>query len=297
LTAADRPTGHLAPAERVACVVVDHDAGDLLVDCIRSLRGQVGALVVVENGDHAAALRTLERAGLDVPVVHPGRNLGYGAGANRGAAATSDGGASDYVLVCNPDLRLHDRAVADMVDVLDDDVSWALVGPTILSPDGELYPSARPFPSMVDAAGHALLGMAWPDNRFSRRYRPVPASARSEVDWVSGACFLVRRTAFEDVGGFDERYFMFAEDMDLCWRLERAGWAVGIEPAAVVTHVQGFTTARYPYRMLVAHHRSALRFASGTTRGWRRVLLPVAAAVLGTRLVLACAAEALRRRS
>jgi N-acetylglucosaminyl-diphospho-decaprenol L-rhamnosyltransferase len=284
---------------RVACVVVDHDAGELLVACLRSLGAQVDEVVVVENGDHAAALAILSRARIEVPVVHPGRNLGYGSGANRGVAATSAEGPpiSEFVLVCNPDLQLHPGAVAAMVHRLDLDRSWGAVGPSILSADGEQYPSVRPFPSMLDAAGHALLGLAWPHNPFSQRYRPQPpADAAAEADWVSGACFLVRRRAFEDVGGFDEGYFMFAEDMDLCWRLHRAGWAVGFEPSAVVTHVQGFTTARYPYRMLLAHHRSALRFAVRTTRGWRRALLPIAAAILGVRLMLACAAEATRRR-
>lgn len=285
---------------RVACVVVDHDAGDLLVECLRSVLEQVDQVVVVENGNHAAALTLLGGAGLGVAVVHPGRNLGYGAGANRGVAATSQttpAGDSDYLLICNPDLQLHEGAVSSLVGCLDRDPSWALVGPSILSPAGVQYPSVRPFPSPLDAAGHALLGMVWPGNPFTRRYRvEPPAGAPAEADWVSGACFLVRRAAFENVGGFDERYFMFAEEMDLCWRLHEAGWAIGFEPAAVVTHEQGFTTARYPYRMILAHHRSAWRFAVRTTRGWHRALLPLAAAVLGIRLVGACGAEALRRR-
>ena len=81
---------------------------------------------------------------------------------------------------------------------------------------------------MADAAGHALLALFRPDNRFSRRYRPAnPGRRPSGADWVSGACFLARRSALEELGGFDESYFMFAEDMDLCWRAHRAGWGVG----------------------------------------------------------------------
>jgi N-acetylglucosaminyl-diphospho-decaprenol L-rhamnosyltransferase len=201
-------------------------------------------------------------------------------------------------LVCNPDLRIHRGAVAALVDALDQHPDWGIVGPRILTAEGERYPSVRPFPSLLDAAGHAVVGLVRPDNPFTRRYRPAPPDGDAQVaaDWVSGACFLVRRRAFEDVGGFDERYFMFAEEMDLCWRLHAIGWGVGFAPAAAVTHAQGLTTRRHPYRMLVAHHRSALRFFVRTTSGWRRLLLPLAAAVLGTRLVASCAAEALRRR-
>ncbi len=103
------------------------------------------------------------------------------------------------------------------------------------------------------------------------------------VDWVSGACFLARRAAFEQVGGFDEAYFMYAEDVDLCWRLGRSGWQVAYVTGAEVTHLQGVSTDRHPYRMIAEHHRSLLRFAARSTRGWRRPLLPLVALGIGVR--------------
>jgi N-acetylglucosaminyl-diphospho-decaprenol L-rhamnosyltransferase len=278
----------------VAAVVVDYDAGELLSGCVTSLLSEgVGRVVVVENGAPGGARAALGPAGDAVEMVVPGRNVGYGAGANRGIAATAD---CEYVLVCNPDLRVHAGAVAELAAVLDAEPAWAVVGPRIVDPGGEVYPSVRRFPSMTDAAGHALLALFKPDNPFSRRYRPMDAGGDglSEADWVSGACFLVRRSAMEELGGFDESYFMFAEDMDLCWRAHRAGWGVGVQPAAVVTHAEGVSRRRHPYRMLLAHHRSALHFAVRTTEGWRRLALPLAAVVLGSRLLAACATEALR---
>ena len=286
-----------AVASRVSVVVVDYDAGAVLAACVRSLRDEgVEDVVVVENGspEAARALLAADVAGAPVPVVATGRNLGYGAGANRGIAATAQG---DLVLVCNPDLEVHPGAVARLAAALDGHPEWAIVGPRILDPAGDVYPSVRRFPSMVDAAGHALLAPVWPDNPFSRRYRPLDAGgdvARA-ADWVSGACFLARRAALEELGGFDEGYFMFAEDIDLCWRAHRAGWGVGVEPAATVTHALGVSRRRHPYRMLVAHHRSALRFAARSATGWRRLAVPLAAVVLTGRLVLACADQLLRR--
>jgi N-acetylglucosaminyl-diphospho-decaprenol L-rhamnosyltransferase len=277
---------------RVAAVVVDYDAGELLGQCVRSLLDDgVRRVVVVENGDPAVARRALD--GLTVPLVVTGRNLGYGAGANRGIAASGD---SDYVLVCNPDLRVHPGAVRRLTAALDAHPDWAIVGPRIVDPDGVEYPSVRRFPSMTDAAGHALLALVRPDNRFSRRYRDEVGDESRAVDWVSGACFAARRKALEELGGFDEAYFMFAEDIDLCWRAHQAGWGVGVEPRAEVTHVHGVSRRHHPYRMLVAHHRSALRFEARRAQGVERLALPAAAAVLGARLGLALADEALRRR-
>jgi N-acetylglucosaminyl-diphospho-decaprenol L-rhamnosyltransferase len=278
----------------IAAVVVDYDAGPVLAACVASLRkDNVERVVVVENGGPGGATAALAAAGLEAPVVATGRNLGYGAGANRGVAAS---GESAYVLVCNPDVVVHAGAVSRLCAALDAEPSWAAVGPRIVDANDRVYPSVRRFPSMTDAAGHALLALFKPDNRFSRRYRDADPGGdhRARADWVSGACLLVRRRAFEELGGFDESYFMFAEEMDLCWRAHRAGWGVGIEPAAVVTHTEGVSRRRHPYRMLVAHHRSALHFANRTTEGWRRLALPLAALVLGVRLVMALADQALR---
>jgi N-acetylglucosaminyl-diphospho-decaprenol L-rhamnosyltransferase len=222
-----------------------------------------------------------------VPLVDTGRNVGYGAGANRGIAALTP---RPYVLVCNPDLHVHPGAVGALADALDSEPSWAVVGPRILTPAGDPYPSARRFPSVADAAGHALLDQLWTRNPFTRRYRAGGwmAPSPTTTDWVSGACFLARRSVLDELGGFDESYFMFAEDMDLCWRAHRIGWRVGFVPAAEVTHIEGVSRRHHPYKMAIAHHRSALRFAVRTTRGWRRTLLPLAAAVLGARLVVRC---------
>jgi N-acetylglucosaminyl-diphospho-decaprenol L-rhamnosyltransferase len=282
------PRGKAERAHRVngaSAVVVDYDAGPFLPDCVRSLVDEgVEELIVVENGDADAARATLDAHGLEkTPLLATGRNLGYGAGANRGLAAIERG---EHVVVCNPDLVVHPGAVDRLASTLDDHPAWAIVGPRVLTPDGRAYPSARQFPAPWVAAGHALLGLAFPNNSFTRRYRTPDLPERpTEVEWVSGAFFLARRSVLDEVGGFDEGYFMFAEDMDLCWRIGRAGWKIGFDPDAVVTHHEGISRRHHPYRMALAHHRSALLFASRTTSGPRRVLLPLAALGLGVRLV------------
>jgi N-acetylglucosaminyl-diphospho-decaprenol L-rhamnosyltransferase len=284
----------------IGVVVVDFDSGPLLEGCVRSLlKDGAGPVVVVENGAPGSAEHAL--AGIDdrsVAVVTTGRNVGYGAGANRGLAALAGlAEAPEWVLVANPDLVVHPGALAALAEALATHPAWALVGPRIFNEDGTVYPSVRRFPSFIDAAGHALFALINPENRFTKRYNPgTPEGSDSRpAGWISGSCFLARRVALEELGGFDEAYFMYAEEMDLCWRAHRAGWGVGFAGSASITHVQGVSTARHPVKMMMAHHRSALRFTVRTTPGWRRAALPLAAVVLGLRLALASIRLAVKR--
>ncbi|HEY5010280.1 MAG TPA: glycosyltransferase family 2 protein [Acidimicrobiales bacterium] len=265
-------------ATDVAAVIVDFHAGQALDDCVDSLHANgVTDIVVVENGDEGSTLPAL--SGQHVVLVVPKLNLGYGRGVNRGVAAAP---ARRYLLVSNPDVVVHEGAVAALVAFLDEHPNVAIVGPQIVRPDGSVYPSQRVFPNFWLAGLHALLAPLWPSNPFTRRYR----SPRKDgsVDWVSGAFFLARRDRFEEVGGFDERYFMFAEDMALCWQMRAHGHDVAATPDALVTHIEGVSRARASREMLIAHHRSAMRFEWQTASGWRRVLAPIATLVLGVRL-------------
>ncbi len=302
---AESPEPTASPASdpgrpEVSVVVVNHDAGEVLTTFLESLRAEHGKevelreVVVVDNASTDGSSDGVDTG----PGVHPpvrvlrtGSNLGYGAGANRGVATTG----ADLVLVSNPDVAVHGGALAALAAAMAGDPTMAIAGPCILAPDGTRYPSARRFPSMMVAAGHTVLGLVAPGNRFTRRYRmdDLDLTTSVAVDWVSGACFMARRRAFDELGGFDESYFMYLEEVDLCWRAHRAGWTVAYVPTAVVTHLQGRSTARRPYRMLLAHHRSALHFASRTVEGWRRMILPGVALLLGARLVAACARQAL----
>lgn len=278
------------PTSDVSAVVVNYNARDHLLECLRSLRSEgVDDIVVADNASIDGSEDAVRQADPAVHYHQTGANLGYGTGANRAAARTDP--STRYLLCTNPDAVLQPGAVKAMVETLDARPEVAIVGPRIEEPDGTVYPSVRTFPSVPDAVGHAVFGMVKPDNPWTRRYRMLDAdhSRAADVDWVSGACFLVRRRAWEQVRGFDEGYFMYAEDVDLCWRLRRAGWEVAFEPAARVVHVQGVSTDRHPYRMIAEHHRGLLRFAARSSRGRDRLLLPLMALGLVLRTPVAWA--------
>jgi N-acetylglucosaminyl-diphospho-decaprenol L-rhamnosyltransferase len=282
-------------AGSVAAVIVNYNAARHLAACLESLAANgVDTTVVVDNGSADDSEQVALAAG--ACWLPTGANLGYGRAANRGAA-TPEARAAEHVLVCNPDVELRPGSMAALLAALRADANLGLVGPRLTNADGSLYPSARTFPDLVDAIGHGLFGLLAPGNRFTRRYRLLDwdHGQAARVDWVSGACFLARRQAWDAIGGFDPSYFMYMEDVDLCWRLGRAGWAIGYEPTAEVLHVQGVSANRHPYRMLAAHHRSMWRFAWRTTAGAKRAALPLVGVGLGARLAVAIAQHRLGR--
>jgi len=281
-----------------AAIVVNHNGGSLLERCVRSVLADQSAgaveIVVVDNASSDGSAEMLRALDLPVSVVDAGGNLGYAAAANVGIGRTS----AAFVAVLNPDTEVRPGAAGALVGRLLGEPDLAAVGPRIDDAHGRHYPSARAVPAVGDALGHAALGWIRPRNPWTTRYRQldVDPGVSRDVAWISGAAIWLRRTALDEVGGWDERYFMYVEDLDLCWRLGRRGWRVAYEPSARVVHIQGVSTARRPYRMIVEHHRSALRFTVRRLSGWRRVLVPVAAAFLGARAALALVVYAVGAR-
>jgi N-acetylglucosaminyl-diphospho-decaprenol L-rhamnosyltransferase len=277
----------------VDVVVVNFNAARFLDACLTSVENSVEAdratagnrIMVVDNvstDDSQATVKNHPK----VEWLQTGANLGFGRAANRGVAATS----APYVLILNPDTELDANAIGEMTAVLDANENLGVVGPQVLNADGTRYPSARSFPNLLDAAGHAFIGLITANNRWSRRYLNP-----GQIDWVSGTAMLLRRTAFDAVGGFDEDYFMYVEDVDLCWRLRKENWAIAVAEKALVTHHIGGSSEQRPTRMIFAHHRSLLRFETRTATGPRRLMLPVVALGLGLRTVASVISRLLRR--
>jgi N-acetylglucosaminyl-diphospho-decaprenol L-rhamnosyltransferase len=277
-----------------AAVVVSYNYGDLLERCVRSILDDTSAgapcVVVVDNGSSDGSIARLSKALPAARVVTAPGNVGYARGANLGIATTD----APVVAVLNGDVELAGGVAASMLAALDADPRLGAVGPRVLNLDGSVYPSARSDPGLAVAAAHAAFGLVWRTNPWTRRYQQLdqdPTRAR-DVDWVSGAAVWLRREALDDVGGWDERYFMYMEDVDLCLRLRRAGWRVEYEPSGEVVHAQGASTSQRPYRMIAEHHRSVWRFAARRYRGWQRVLVVPLAAVLALRCLAAMAHHA-----
>jgi N-acetylglucosaminyl-diphospho-decaprenol L-rhamnosyltransferase len=268
----------VSPVVRI--VVVAYHPGQALFDLLASLSAACSVpyeVVLVDNGG------TPEVAG--TRRVTPGANLGYGRGANAGAA----GATTPWLLVANQDLVLAPGSLDGLLAAGERWPTASVLGPLIRDPAGAVYPSARQLPSLGRGIGHALLGWWRPDNRWTRTYRQETAVPTERTcGWLSGACMLIRTEAYQRVGGFDESYFMFFEDTDLCARLG-LGACVYV-PSAEVYHEEGQARARHPRRMLREHHLSAFRYL----RRQYPALTPVLVVALTLRYLLLAA---LGRRS
>lgn len=243
----------------ISVVLVAYGTPAEVAGALASLRAQrrpPDEVIVVDNGyADGLALPDLE-ALREVRVERPLINLGYGTGCNLGARLAR----GDELLLVNADVLLTQDACSTMSARLSTNAQTAVVGPKIFS-GGRVQESARAFPSLRTG----LLGRRSLLTRALSRAQRYPAELRHShgsggpVDWVSGACMLVRREAFEAVGGFDEDYWMYWEDADLCRRLRAAGWQVYYEPAAKVHHATG--ASGMSERTVRAFHESAARFA------------------------------------
>jgi N-acetylglucosaminyl-diphospho-decaprenol L-rhamnosyltransferase len=261
----------VALSPRVTVVVVTWHPGPVLARLLDSVPASCTApvaVVLADNGDPSAPLDPEVAAAArrpDVRVCRTGGNLGYGRAVNAAAADL----ATEFLLVANQDLEFAPGALDVLLAAADAHPEAVAFGPRILTPGGELYPSARDLPSLGRGLGHAALGWWWPGNPWTVSYRRETAALTTRpAGWLSGSCLLVRRSAWSAVGGFDPRYFMYFEDVDLGERLGRVGVNLYV-PDAVVTHVGGTATARDPRRMARAHHDSAWLYLAGRYPGPR----------------------------
>jgi N-acetylglucosaminyl-diphospho-decaprenol L-rhamnosyltransferase len=278
------------PDGSVAAVVVNYNAGRALARCVASLRDEgLDEIVVVDNRSTDDSLNELAANDPAVTIVESGGNLGYGSALNAGA----DRCYAEFLVLCNPDIVFEHGSVCRMVDRLRAEPSAGLVGPRLLDLEGRERLSTRSFPSLRRSWRQAYLGVLLPTGRRAVQYttgnRALETSG--EVDWVTGACLVVRSRAFADVAGFDPDYFMYVEEVDLCWRLHQRGWKVLFEPSARVTHIGGLSSSERPYALIVAHHRSLWRFARRSMQGWDRAALPL----IGLGVAARCALVVVRQ--
>ncbi len=242
---------------RVDVIVVSYNSADTLRACVEPLVGVPGvSVIVVDNDSPEDSLGVI--GDLPLTAIESGRNGGFGFGCNVGAAA----GDAPYVLFLNPDARLSPADLGRLVAVLDAERDVALVGPRLFEEDGSLMPSQRRFQTARSTWAQALFlhrvvrRAPWANEIVTE---PEAYAQPAYPDWVSGACMLVRREAFDAIDGFDEGFFLYGEDMDLGARLRAAGGLVRYEPGATAHHEGGRSAPRTSLFAVLA--RSRMRFA------------------------------------
>ncbi|MFC4004225.1 glycosyltransferase family 2 protein [Prauserella oleivorans] len=262
----------------VAVVTVTYSPGQTLerfLDTLDKATDRDVQVVLADNGSvDGAPEKAAERE--NVRLVPMGENLGYGTAANRGVAELGDD--IGWVVIANPDLEWDPGSLDTLLEATERWPRGGAFGPLIREPDGSVYPSARLLPSPGRGIGHAVFGKIWPANPWTRAYRQETAAPTERTaGWLSGSCQLIRREAFDSVDGFDPRYFMYFEDVDLGDRLGKAGWLNVYVPSAAVMHIGGQATSKVSAKMLAAHHESAYRYLADRHQGlqWKPFLAVV----------------------
>jgi GT2 family glycosyltransferase len=242
-------------------VIVSYRCRELLRACLGSIHDHPPAcpvtVHVVDNASDDGTVEMVRREFPSVRLTASSRNLGFSRANNLAIAA----GGAPYVLALNPDTRLEPLTLDTLVELMERDPRIAVSGPALRQADGTLdHAGRRAFPTPVSALGHFLRVGRKLDSGPLAAYR-APSVQSGPVDAVNGAFMLMRRTAFMEVGGFDEGYWMYMEDLDLCYRLAQAGWLTWYEPSVETLHVKAGSSGRSrPWRLNYAFHYGMLRF-------------------------------------
>jgi GT2 family glycosyltransferase len=260
-----------------AIVIVSYNCRDALRACLRKLTAQANppSIIVVDNASGDGSAEMAAREFPTVQLIQNSVNRGFAAGCNQGIRAS----ASDLVLLLNPDTLLDGWELRKLLDVMRDQPNIGACGPRILNADGSLQPSCRRFPTLGAMLCDELgLGRLFPRSQCFAKYRMSgwQHNETREVDQLMGSCLLLRRAALDQLSLLDERFFLYFEEVDLCWRLRQCGWRVLFVADATVTHLGGLSSKTDRRNALLHRYRSLFAFYRKHYPKWQLPLLRVA---------------------
>ena len=269
---------------RVAVITVSYGSGEVLEAFLSSLRkfhGDEVPVVVVDNKPDADNVEALSKR-FNAAYVPLPSNPGYGAGMDAGVRAIE--GEFDAYFFCNPDACFVEEVAFSLARAMLAGERIGSIGPRVLNDDGTVYSSARNIPSVATGIGHAMLGKVWKNNPWSRAYTAAANYSEARAaGWLSGSAVMVRADVYLEIGGWDDDYFMYFEDVDLGWRIGRAGYENRYEPSVSLVHSGAHSTKQHAARVERAMTASAIRFMRARYAGFWATPLRWAI-VLGLRL-------------
>ena len=291
--------GNFNSLKTISIIIVSFNSRNYLKNCMDSIIKFPPSLgqneyevIIVDNNSSDGTVDFIEKNYLQhsfVRLIKNDKNMGFSY-ANNLALKNSN---SKYYFLLNSDTEVYENSIGALIDFFESSikkgVKIAVAGPKIINSDGSLQLSCRRFPSFINAAFYTILAGIKPDNMFSRRYKmtDVDRSKPFEVDWVSGSAMMISGEAMRLVGMFDENYFMYVEDIDLCYRMWRSGFKVYYYPLVKILHHIGGSGESDAILPQVRMQKSVLYFYVKTyKKSWKIILIPLVFPVLGFRILI-----------
>jgi GT2 family glycosyltransferase len=282
----------------LSIVVVSYNSRHYLKKCIDSIvkflpktyKGRTELVIVDNNSDDGSVVLIDDFCACHsfIRSIYNNKNRGF-AYANNQAISSS---LADFFFLLNSDTEVYEDSLKNVFDYIKNrsfSDKTGITGPRIINSDGSIQNSCRKFPTLLNAAAHNILSLIKPDNKFSKEYKmaDVDKSRSFETDWVSGSAMLIANNALARTGLFDEKYFMYVEDVDLCYRMWKAGFKVIYYPKIEVLHHIGKSGNNNPVKVQKLMQKSALRFfIKVNKKSWKIILIPLVLIILGLRIAL-----------
>jgi len=260
----------------LSIVIVTWNSRDFIRNCLDSiflLPEKVRyEIIVVDNGSSDETAKIVREFYPEVDLIENRKNSGYAKANNQGIKESQ----GKYLLLLNPDTQLMENSLASMREFMEGNPQAGALGPQLLNPDKSVQPSCREFPSFSALVWEFLgLSRIFPKGRIFGRWRMGYFSFDQlrEVDQPMGSCLMLRRETLEELGGFDEKFSMFFNDVDLCYRIKNAGWKIYFYPGTQVIHHKGASTRKVKRRMIWFSHLAFYKFFKKHKRGFANRLL------------------------
>lgn len=257
-------------------VIVSWNTKDLLRDCLLSLLAELkqveqqAFVFVVDNASKDGSAEMVKTEFPSVKLIANKANRGFGA-ANNQVLTTQN---SDYYLLLNPDTKVLPGSIKELISFAQQHPQAGIVSPQLLNADSTVQMSCRRFPS-ISGMVYGLLGLK-SGNKNDYLMRDFDHLSTQEVDQPEGACLLIRKEVFDQVGVFDERFFMLFEEVDLCFRVKQAGWQIWFVPQAKIVHYYGQAIKQVKAKMIYYSHKGFFRYMAKHSRSlWFQLLKPM----------------------
>ena len=269
----------LFPKKRCDIIIVNYNSTDHVINCIKSMVSHMKIcdvnIIIADNNSDDSPER-IKQAFEDVWLIKNSENIGFSRANNKAISLCQ----SPYLIVLNPDTLVTEKFFDNIINFIKKNQNIGIIGPKIYDRDQSIQGSARSFPTLLTSlfGRRSPLTKIYPNNTITKKNLlniHYNGAGPLEVDWVSGACMAMRRNVIKEVGCFDENFFLYWEDADLCKRVKEAGWRIAYYPGAEIIHFTGKSSDTTPYFAIYHFHKSCYYLYRKHSNGFRKMFTPL----------------------